>query len=78
MAKFNVMVTRDVTESAWVDVEAGGIEEAKAKALEEASNAPGNFDWAPDDFSGGDPYLADPDECAELAVEVEEAAEQTD
>jgi hypothetical protein len=65
MPKFNVLVTRDTTESTVVDVEADDAEQAKENALHEARLSPENFDWTPDDCMGGEPYLADPDECAQ-------------
>lgn len=65
MAKFNVLVTRDCTESTIVDVEADSPEEARELALEEARNAAANFDWTRDECSEDAPYLADPDQCVE-------------
>lgn len=69
MPKYNVLVTRDCTESTTVDVEADDPEEAKEKALNEALYRGHLFDWTPDDGSGGGdtPYLADEDECCTLA-----------
>jgi hypothetical protein len=63
MAKFNILVTRDCTETTTVDVEAVTLEEAKAKALEEANNEPWSFEWVHDDNSGdqSEPYVTGSD-----------------
>lgn len=63
MAKFNILITRDVTESTSVDVEADSLAEAIGKALHEARAAPHEFDWTRDDCMGGEPYHAGGDEC---------------
>lgn len=63
MAKFIILITRDVTESTRVDVEAETQTEAIAKALREAREAPHEFDWTRDDCIGGEPYHAGGDEC---------------
>lgn len=52
MPKFNVIVTRDCTESTVVDVEAIDAAHAKELALAEAMSSPHDFEWKPDDFSG--------------------------
>lgn len=68
MAKrYRVIVTRDTTESTVVDVEASSPEEANTKALAEARDYPGRFDWTPDDGVAGDPYLGDPDGVEEVS-----------
>lgn len=52
MPKFNVLVTRDCTESTVVDVEAATEAQARKQAWREIMNGPGNFDWVVDDGSG--------------------------
>lgn len=69
MPKFFVTVTRDTTESTTVDIVADSAAEAERLALEEATASPHNFDWAPDECSGGDPYIPAPGESAEIAEE---------
>ena len=51
MSKFRVLVTRDVTESAYVMVEAGSEVEAEEKAVEFAHA--GNVSWGFDVDSAG-------------------------
>jgi len=58
MPKFAVCVTRDVTESAWIEVEAEDAEEADLLALERARDS--DIEYILDDCSGGAPYLGDP------------------
>lgn len=65
MPKFFVTVTRDTTESTIVDVEAPTKHEAIAKALAEARDNPGAFDWEADECVAGEPYIGDEDQdCA--------------
>lgn len=59
MAKFNILITRDVTESTIVDVDAETYADAVAAALSEASRAAHEFDWTRDDCMGGEPYCTD-------------------
>lgn len=62
--KYLVPITRDCTETTNIDVEANSPEEARDKALEEANESPGNFDWTADECSGNqaDPYFAGDDD----------------
>ncbi|MDB2578770.1 hypothetical protein N9Y00_06995 [Tateyamaria sp.] len=62
MPKFEFTLTRDVTESANVVIEADTIEEAQAKALE--NPPPGG--WAVDDNDTDGAYLPDPDDFLEV------------
>lgn len=64
MPKFNVPVTRECTQTTMVDVEAANVEEAVAKAVEEASSEHYNFEWTLDDNSGdsNEPYFAGDDD----------------
>jgi hypothetical protein len=54
--KFRFTLTRDVTESTTVTIDANSIEEAHAKALEN----PPTEGWAVDDNPPNDAYLPDP------------------
>lgn len=63
--RFNVSVTRDTTETATVSVEASGMSDARALAVEQAKNDPAAFDWKQDDCTGGEPYIADDEADAE-------------
>ena len=69
MSKFNVIVTRDCTESTTVDVIAADRQEASAKAQAEARAHPSRFDWVHDDGSGGFdvPYVAGGDAVTEVS-----------
>lgn len=69
---YRVLVTRDVTESATFRVEASSPEEAAERALMDARRGTPypivsgyNPVWERDDCTGGEPYLADPDEAVE-------------
>lgn len=63
--KYNVVLTADATVSTTVDVDAESPEEAETKALEEAANNPGAFNWILDEGNAIEPYLSDPGNCAE-------------
>jgi len=67
MPKYNVLLTADATVSTTVDVEADSPEAAEEKALEEARDNPGAFNWTLDDGNAIEPYCGDPGNCAELA-----------
>lgn len=68
MPKYTFTVTRDITESTTVTVEADSIDEAHAEAL--VMDLDGQ-DWELDDCcSGGDPYIPDP---SDYDTELEEA-----
>jgi len=60
MPKFEFTLTRDVTESVTVEIEADTIEEAQARALEH----PPVGGWSLDD-NEHDAYLPDPDDYHE-------------
>jgi hypothetical protein len=65
---FNVIVTRDCTESCYVRVKAENIQEAESLALDRANDSSETLHWETDD--GIDrAYIADPGNCAH---EVEE------
>lgn len=66
MPIYRFTITRDVTESAVVTVEADDVETAQDMALSdpEISN---NADWAIDDVCGGTPYLPDPGDYTEVS-----------
>lgn len=58
--KFQVIVTRDITESTFVDVEACDYESARDKALAEVTSPLGYYGaWEVDDGScgSGEPYV---------------------
>lgn len=69
MPKYLVPITRDVTETTYVDVEASSPLEARELALSEVVDAPYNFDFILDDCSGGDPYFAGGDDLEAIEVE---------
>jgi hypothetical protein len=58
MPKFLVPITRDTTETTMVDVVADNPRHAVSLALDEVYQTPQDFDFTPDDCSGGDPYFA--------------------
>lgn len=62
--KYRIPITRDCTETTWVDVEAVDAKAARDAALEEASQSPEAFEWVADDCSGGqsEPYFAGDDD----------------
>lgn len=58
MPSYNVLITRDCTESVELLIEAGTPEEAIAAAEQEARDSL-DLQWVPDDCSHhGDPYFA--------------------
>ena len=59
MPKYTVIVTSDATVSTVVDVEASSPAEARQKALDDACDNPGHFDWRLDDGNNIAPYLGD-------------------
>jgi hypothetical protein len=61
MSKFKVIVTRDVTESAFLYFEAESKEQAHELALGRAEEMPATG-WMRDDCSGGSPYITGCDE----------------
>lgn len=64
--KWKVQLTRDITESVGVTVEAATKEEANEKALVLAGRYGLDIEgWATDDQISGDVYLPDPDSTAE-------------
>lgn len=67
MPKFNVLVTRDTTESTVIDVVAATKEVAEEAALKEARDHPQRFTWTGDDTLLCDPYVADPQAIEEVA-----------
>ena len=69
--RWDVIVTRDITESTVVEIEAESAEAAEAAALESVMDSPCDFRWTPDDGVAGDPYIGAPSE----AQEIEEAEE---
>jgi hypothetical protein len=71
MPKFLVPITRDITETTMVDVEAATALEARDKAFDEVTQFPQDFDFVVDDGNvGSDPYYAGDDDL--------EAIEQID
>lgn len=68
--KYDVLVTREVTESCTVRVEAGSVREAERLAVPMANNGP-TIEWSVDDGSQQDPYICDPGECAEEVTTAE-------
>ena len=70
MPKYDVTLTRDITESATITVDATDPLDAEEKAYEQAtSGIPTSIKWEIDDCSCGlsEPYLPDPDNSVELA-----------
>jgi hypothetical protein len=65
--RYFVTVTRDTTESTVITVDAANMTAARDVAIEKARNEAGAYNWVPDDCTGGDPYLADPDEKLQTA-----------
>jgi hypothetical protein len=66
MPKFTVTVTKDITASATVEVEADTQEEAAEKGLNLATDHPDRYEWTPDEDSfHSDPYLPAGDDSAE-------------
>ncbi len=63
--KWEVMVTRDVTESVLVEVEAETPKLADELALERARN--GELEWQRNDCWPGDPYVGDDEAGTETA-----------
>lgn len=63
---YRIPVTRDVTESAVLFVQARNMAEAQETALDEA-HATTDVVWGIDDCEPGRPYLPDPDDCEELS-----------
>ena len=59
MARFKFTVTRNITESATIEVDAPTIEEAHQEGLRKA-NAFEVEGWETDDTISGDAYLPDP------------------
>jgi hypothetical protein len=73
MNLYRVLITRNCTESTYVDTTARSRAHAQEKALHEAQDFPERFPWTRDDGSGDSdlPYLADDAlECVEK-LEVE-------
>ena len=75
MSLYRVTITRDITESATVEVEADSLEEAAEKALKPQDD---DLTWELDDCQAGDAYLAGGMESIELADEEEEEASGDD
>jgi hypothetical protein len=72
MPKFLVPITRDITETTWVDVEAASALEARDKALDEVLADPYNFNFTVDDGQlGGEPYFAGDDDLESIEEEVD-------
>jgi hypothetical protein len=69
MTMYRIRVTRDVTESVDLIVEADSPNDAKVQALIDADSADG---WELDDCDGSDPYLPDPDDWEEIEDEEDE------
>ena len=62
LRKYRVRVTRNVTESTDIVVEAWDKEDANYKALMLVREAPGEVDWEADDIPwNSEPYIADED-----------------
>jgi hypothetical protein len=62
MPRYNVMVTRDVTESATVLVDADSPADAELKAVQRAKE--GGLYWEADEGNIPEPYVADPGNAA--------------
>lgn len=60
MPRYEIRVTRDVTQSATVVVDALDMDAAQQEAIM-AVRGGMHVDWEPDDCMGSDPYIADPD-----------------
>lgn len=76
MPKYRVPVTRDVTETAFIIVDAETVEEAQEGAIAEARNdAGGNaYSWERDDCYNSErqPYIADPEGFIDLVQDENE------
>jgi hypothetical protein len=64
MNRYTFTITRDVTESAVVSIEAENLEEAHMEALCKTPS----LEWELDEMSYDDPYLPDPDDYSIEAV----------
>ena len=63
MPKFLVPITRDVTETATIEVNANSAHDARDIALFQVTRAPHDYQWEPDDGNvGSDPYFAGDDD----------------
>lgn len=63
MAAFTVIVTRDVTVSCVLTIDADTEEAAHEAALKMIADHPGQISWELDDCVGGDPYVTGCDQC---------------
>jgi len=63
MPRFKFTITRDITESAVVVIEAASIEEAHDKAIEDHTAITG---WENDEGNNPEPYIPDPDDFEEV------------
>ena len=75
LKKYRVTVTRDVTESAIIEVEALTPQSASERAILIARGCLEPGQWTRDDCSGSEPYLPDGNNSAEEVDEAGEAAE---
>jgi len=66
MTKWQVIVTRDVSESAIIVVQAETMAEANQRALEIADSQCPGAQWDLDDDGAGEPYLGDDEGAIEL------------
>lgn len=65
MPYYRVPVTRDVTETAYITVEAETPEDAQRAALDHAQQSTAPVAYELDDCTGGEPYIADLDDLPE-------------
>jgi len=77
MPWYQVLVTREASESTTVTVEADSPEQAEELALEEAETVDGD-DWALDDGNSHEPYICDPGNCATECEAPEEKNDDTE
>lgn len=71
MPKFSFRVTENITQSAYVTIEADTIEEAHSKALyrDRSGFTPGDrAGWELDELSQSRPYIPDPDDYEIVSI----------
>jgi hypothetical protein len=64
--KYLVPITRDVTVTAYITVEAESPVGAVCYALHEAHTSPEKLNWELDDCMGGEPYFAGDDDLDDV------------